>query len=84
MSDENEFEMFGQTPLVTPETWAKYVEENFVSAGFLEYVEGTVGVVKKIEEIVSVSQNFEELKNELTLFIQERKQFVKFAQDNLP
>lgn len=79
-----EYETFGHTPLITKETWEQYADDNLHTGSFMEYLEATIGICKKIDQLVSEAKNFEELKNELTLFVADRKQFVKFAEQHLP
>lgn len=75
--------MFEGSPLITEETWEKFVE-NAASCGFVHYVHATAAMTKKLEQFLNSCNHFDELKAELSDFVSDRKMFVFFAADHLP
>lgn len=62
--------------------YALYATENF--DGHRQYVEATKDIVLKFETILKKTANYEELKEELTVFLKDRKKFIKFADNYKP
>lgn len=69
--------------LVTPETWEEdFWDRDADSSPGYSYVEGTEHVVRILEFIVALP--FEEMKQQLTNFVEERRNFIEYANDHGP
>lgn len=66
------------------EDWLEYVAVEGSHACFLGYLEATEEIVESLEQRMTQARSFEELKKELLVFCAERKDFLKYAFDNLP
>ena len=90
MNKDPEFEK----TLVTKENWKEYSEPLQDTYGFFEYIKANRHIVSLLGNILVKAENseepkndaerFKELKNELTLLYNERKDFVFHAQNNYP
>jgi len=69
--------------LVTPENWEEdFSDRDAASSPGYSYVDGTEHVVRILEFIVDLP--FEEMKQQLTNFIKERRNFIEYANTHGP
>lgn len=70
--------------LVTTETWAKYLETKGLDNGFYDYIEANEEFCEVLEMMLENSKSLQDLKNNLSDLVAERKDFIKFASDRFP
>lgn len=68
--------------MITKKTWKEYAESS--DAGFFDYIDATNHMVAALDKILAQSQNFKELKGQLTELTNERKQFLRYTFNNYP
>lgn len=78
-------ENFPDDPPVTIETWAEYAKERAypIAGAFYDYLRAVHEMIPSIEK-ASNAENFEEMKAELTKLLKERKDFLAYADNNIP
>jgi hypothetical protein len=73
----------GTRKLVTIDNWDLYTQETS-DGSFFEYLYATESYNEKLESLLNKNLSFKELKQELTVMLDERKTFVKHGREHHP
>lgn len=72
----------GQLP--TASSLKEFFENSSIFGGFIPYLQANEDLIPVLEKLVENSKSYESLKSNMLAFIQDRKNFVEAANNNLP